>query len=58
MSESSSAGRTQMTQARASAIQSATAKSSNGQVSKGSFAARAQGAAARQCVGKGGGGKK
>lgn len=40
-------GKVPMTPARASAIQSATAKASGGQVAKGSFAARAQSAAAQ-----------
>lgn len=51
-----SKGHSPMSPAAASRIQSATAKG-GGQVSKGSFAARAQSAAAR-CGGKGGGGGK
>ncbi len=39
-------GKTTMTQAAAARIQSATARTNNGVVSKGSFAARAQAAAA------------
>jgi hypothetical protein len=41
----------------AARVQSASAKSGGGQVAKGSFAARAQSAAAHNS-GKGGGGKK
>ncbi len=44
---SGSRGSTPMTSAAAARIQSATARSSGGQVAKGSFAARAQSAAAQ-----------
>lgn len=53
----SSQGHTPMTSQAAARIQSATAKSSGGQVAKGSFAARAQSSAAHY-GGKGGGGKR
>lgn len=56
-SSSGSQGHSSMTSAAGARIQSATAKSSGGQVAKGSFAARAQSAAARG-GGKGGGGKR
>jgi len=56
-SPSGSQGPSPMTSAAAARIQSATAKSGGGQVAKGSFAARAQSAAAHNS-GKGGGGKK
>lgn len=46
-----------MTSAAAARIQSASAHANGGQVAKGSFAARAQSAAARS-AGKGGGGGK
>ncbi len=57
MSQQGSTGSTPMTPAAAARIQSGTAKANSGQVAKGSFAARAQSAAARNS-GKGGGGKK
>lgn len=40
-------GKSKMTSTAATRIQSSTAKASGGKVSKGSFAARAQGAAAK-----------
>ncbi|WP_425499848.1 hypothetical protein [Cerasicoccus fimbriatus] len=46
-----------MTSSRAAAIQSASAKSGGGQVSKGSFAARAQSAVSRNAGAGGRGGK-
>lgn len=49
-------GHTPMTPEAAARIQSATTKGGGGQVAKGSFAARAQSAAASN-TGKGGGGK-
>jgi hypothetical protein len=52
-----SQGHAPMTPAAAARVQSATAKVGGGQVAKGSFAARAQSAAARNS-GKGGGGKR
>jgi len=52
-----SQGHTPMTPSAAARIQSATAKAGGGQVAKGSFAAKAQSAAAHNS-GKGGGGKK
>ncbi len=56
-SPSGSQGQSPMTSAAAARIQGATAKAGGGQVAKGSFAARAQSAAAHNS-GKGGGGKK
>ena len=49
---------TPMTAAAAGRIQSASANANNGQVAKGSFAARAQSAAAHNSGKGGGGGKK
>ena len=54
----SSQSRTPMTPEAAARIQSATAKSHGGQVAKGSFAAKAQSAAAHNSGKGGGGGKK
>lgn len=45
-------GKTPMTPSAAARIQGATAKAGNGGVQSGSFAARAQAAAARNCGGK------
>ncbi|MGD9791772.1 MAG: hypothetical protein AB7K52_15440 [Phycisphaerales bacterium] len=53
-----SQGGTPMNAQAAARIQSATAKGSGGQVAKGSFAARAQSAAAHNGGKGGGGGKK
>jgi len=57
-SSQSSQGHTPMTSDAAARIQSATAKSSGGQVAKGSFAAKAQSAAAHNSGKGGGSGKK
>lgn len=57
MSQQNSSGQTPMTAQAAARVQGAEARGNGGQVSKGSFAARAQSAAAHN-AGKGGGGKK
>ena len=57
MSNQKSHGQTPMSQQAAARIQSTTAKASGGQISKGSFAARAQSAAARSATGEKGGGR-
>jgi hypothetical protein len=51
-------GQTPMTPEAAARIQSATARSNGGQVTKGSFSGRAQSAAAHNSGKGGGGGKK
>lgn len=57
-SSSGSQGQSPMTSAAAARIQSATAKAGGGRVAKGSFAARAQSAAARNSGQGGRGGKR
>lgn len=57
-SYSGSQGHTPMTPAAAARVQSASAQANGGLVAKGSFAARAQSAAAHNSVKGGGGGKR